>query len=92
MEWANIWDGDGNFYAKVSKQGQEDELVGKWSVTGKGIYCVTWLNSKGSRSDSCYRVNKNGNELTLTAASGSAPDTITLDLLPGNPHNLVIKD
>ncbi len=92
MEWANIWDGDGNFYAKVSKQGQEDELVGKWSVTNNGIYCVTWLNSKGSRSDSCYRVNKIGNELTLTAASGSAPDTIILDLLPGNPHNLVITN
>ncbi len=90
MEWANIWDGAGNFYAKVSKQGQEEELVGKWSATPNGTYCVSWANASGNRSSSCYKVDKNGNELTLTAASGSAPDTITLSLLPGNPHNLVI--
>ena len=91
MEWANIWDGAGNFYAKVSKQGKEEELAGKWSVTDNGIYCVSWANASGNRSSSCYKVDKNGNELTLTAASGSAPDTITLNLLPGNPHNLVIQ-
>ena len=91
MEWANIWDGAGNFYAKVSKQGKEEELAGKWSVTANGIYCVSWANASGNRSSSCYKVDKNGNELTLTAASGSAPDTIILNLLPGNPHNLVIQ-
>ncbi len=90
MEWANIWDGAGNFYAKVSKQDQEEELVGKWSATPNGIYCVSWVNASGNRSSSCYKVDKTGNELTLTAASGSAPDTIILSLLPGNPHNLVI--
>ncbi len=90
MEWANIWDGAGNFYAEVSKQGKEEELVGKWSATPNGTYCVSWANANGNRSSSCYKVDKSGNELTLTAASGSSPDTITLNLLPGNPHNLVI--
>ena len=91
MEWANIWDSAGNFYAKVSKQGQEEELTGKWSVTPNGTYCVTWANGKGNSSSNCYKVDKNGNELMLTAASGSASDTIILNVLPGNPHNLVIQ-